>query len=166
MALKKSTTTILLSSLFALILVSCGNGSFYKEYKSIPVETGWKASEKLSFDVNIDDTVSLNNVYINVRNDDSYSYRNLQMVLHTTYPDGKKKSDTVECLLADEQNHWLGNGAGDLWDNRIFFKKNTRFPIKGKYQFSFEQIMRYGTKNTIDPLYLILDVGIEIEKAK
>jgi len=69
-------------------------------------------------------------------------------------------------LLADEKGNWLGSGAGDLWDNSILFKKNTKFPLKGKYTFTFEQAMRYGDQAAIDPLPFILDVGITIEKSK
>jgi len=104
-------------------------------------------------------------VYINVRNAESYPFRNLFLFLHTTYPKGTKTTDTIECILADEKGKWLGSGMGDLYDNSIIFKKNSRFRQTGNYKFAFEQAMRYGDKNIIDPLPLIMDVGITIEKS-
>lgn len=67
--------------------------------------------------------------------------------------------DTVELTLADPSGKWLGSGMGDIWDNRVLFKQQFRFPEKGTYIFTLEQAMR------IDPLPQIMDVGIRIEKA-
>jgi gliding motility-associated lipoprotein GldH len=69
-------------------------------------------------------------------------------------------------LLADEKGNWLGKGAGDLWDNSILFKKNTKFPQKGKYTFTFEQAMRFGDQPAMDALPFIMDIGLTIEKSK
>lgn len=149
-----------------VLLFSCNSNVVFSDNKSIPEDEGWAKKNKLSFEVEIQDTESRHDVYINVRNADTYMYRNLFMFLETKYPDGNSKLDTLECLLADEKGNWLGSGAGDLWDNSILFKKNTKFPVKGKYTFTFEQAMRYGDQAAIDPLPFILDVGITIEKSK
>ena len=63
-------------------------------------------------------------------------------------------------MLADEKGRWMGDGMGDLWDNRILFKKDFVFPHSGHYRFELEQAMR------MDPLPGILDAGIRIEQAK
>ncbi|MFL5754458.1 MAG: gliding motility lipoprotein GldH [Bacteroidia bacterium] len=162
----KRTKGILLSSLALLLLLSCNKSTVYSKYESIDVDKGWAKGQQIKFEVDIKDTVSRNNVFINVRNADSYPFRNLFLFLHTTYPDGNVKTDTLECLLSDEKGQWLGKGAGDLWDNTIPFKRNVRFPMAGKYVFSFEQAMRSGDKTAIDPLPLILDIGLTIEKAE
>ena len=62
-------------------------------------------------------------------------------------------------MLADERGQWLGDGMGDIWDNRILFKKDFKFPQTGKYRFELEQAMR------INPLPGIMDVGMRIERA-
>ncbi len=54
---------------------------------------------------------------------------------------------------------WLGEGLGDIWDNRVLFKKNVSFPQKGEYRFEFTQAMR------LNPLPGVMDVGIRIEKS-
>ena len=147
------------------IITSCNKNVVYSKYERIDEEKGWPAKQLINFETEMKDTLQLYDVYINVRNAESYPYRNLFMFLHTTYPNGDMSIDTIECVLADEQGHWLGKGMGDLYDNSIFFKKNAHFKQAGKYKFAFEQTMRYGNKNEIDPLYLIMDVGISIEKA-
>ena len=167
--MRKITITILplilLVNLLGFILTSCNNKTVYSKYENIPDDKGWGKDQQIKFEAEIEDTKIPYNVFINVRNADSYPYRNLFLFLETKYPDGNSKIDTLEVLLADEKGHWLGKGAGDLWDNTIPFKRNAKFPVAGKYTFTFMQAMRIGNKNYIDPLPLIMDIGITIDKA-
>jgi gliding motility-associated lipoprotein GldH len=163
--MRLAVKSLLILTIF-LALVSCGTNVEYSQYQRIDSTIGWEKNNLLKFDYVAKDTNQLYDVYINVRNAESYPFRNLFMFLHTTYPNGIKITDTVECILADDKGKWMGSGMGDLFDNSILFKKNARFHQLGKYTFSFEQAMRFGDKNTIDPLPLISDVGITIEKAK
>jgi gliding motility-associated lipoprotein GldH len=53
----------------------------------------------------------------------------------------------------------LGDGLGDIWDNRILLKDQVKFPQAGEYRFELYQAMR------INPLPGIMDAGIRIEHA-
>ncbi|MBK8414603.1 MAG: gliding motility lipoprotein GldH [Bacteroidetes bacterium] len=64
----------------------------------------------------------------------------------------------MECILASPEGRWLGEGLGDIWDNRILFKENVQFTQPGEYRFELNQAMR------INPLPGIMDAGIRIEK--
>ena len=150
----------------SLLLISCNRNTIYSKYEAIDEEKGWAKNQQIKFEADIKEVNVPCDVFIHVRHSGSYPYRNLFLFLHTNYPDGKKATDTIECVLADETGKWLGSGLGDLWDHTILFKKNARFEKAGKYTFSFEQAMRYGDENFIDPLPLIADVGISIEKSK
>ncbi len=141
-----------------LIMTSCGRERIFFEYKTIDETRGWDKNDKKVFQAEIEDTLGVYDIYVHVRNADNYPYRNLFIFLTTEYPNGQKELDTLECMLADEKNRWLGSGAGDLWDNAILLKSEVQFPTKGKYIFTFEQGMR------INPVPLILDVGLSIEK--
>lgn len=145
----------LLSSLF----VSCNKNVVFSEYKTLP-EEGWKTENKLTYTVDIADNKPYHNVFLTVRHADSYPFSNLFVFLTTTYPSGKTSVDTLECILANKKGEWQGDGAGDLWDNKIPLKQNLIFPQTGKYTFTFEQGMRQ------DPLPLILDFGMVIEKVE
>lgn len=142
-----------------LLVVSCNKNVVFSEYKTIP-EEGWKIDNKLSYTVDITDNKVYHNVYLTVRHADSYPFSNLFVFLTTTYPDGKNSLDTLECVLADGKGQWIGDGAGDIWDNKILLKKNLMFPSVGKYTFTFEQGMRQ------DPLPLIMDFGMIVEKSE
>ncbi len=151
----KITVCVLLSTLF----FSCNRNVVFSEYKKLP-EEGWRTENKLTYDVTIDDNSKYHNVFLTVRHADAYPYSNLYVFLTTTYPDGKTSLDTLECVLANQKGEWQGDGAGDLWDNKIPLKQNVKFPQNGIYHFTFEQGMR------TNPLPLILDFGMVIEKVK
>jgi gliding motility-associated lipoprotein GldH len=143
----------------AALLSSCGGDVVFSKYQKFD-ENEWHAKNKATFDVDIKDTVSLNNISLMIRHADSYPYSNIILFVTTKYPDGKMLSDTMEIMLANSKGEWVGSGAGDIFDLKIPVKKNVRFPLGGKYQFQFEQGMR------VDPLPLIMDFGLEIEKSK
>jgi len=144
--------------LAGLLLSSCDPNRLIDQHKTIP-NNAWDNQHKLSFDVNITDTSIPYNMYLNVRNAGWYPFSNLFLFVTTRFPDGTVARDTAECTLADKDGRWLGDGLGDIWDNRILFKKNFRFPQTGQYVFELEQGMR------VNPLPGIADAGIRIEKA-
>ncbi len=141
------------------LLSSCNSDVVYSKYQKFD-ENEWYAKDKVVFDLDITDTVTLNDISLMVRHADAYPFSNLFLFVTTKYPDGKILSDTMEVVLADSKGKWQGSGAGDIFDFKVPIKKNVRFPLSGKYQFIFEQGMRS------DPLPLIMDFGFEIEKSK
>lgn len=138
---------------------SCNDNRIFEENKAIP-ESGWDTSNVVSFNVEIKDPSTPANFYVNVRNADGYPYSNLFLFVKTRFPNGKQSNDTLECTLADDNGKWIGKGIGDIYDNRIPFKRNVRFPIAGVYTFEIQQGMR------VSSVPLIMDIGLRIEKAE
>lgn len=148
-----------LKLLFVIILFSsCHKERILDEYIAIE-GNAWDNQNKLLFEVAIQDTSVDYDIYVNVRNAGWYPFSNLFLFLQTTMPTGKMGQDTLECILADKEGNWLGDGLGDIWDNSFIFKKNYSFPQAGKYQFRLEQAMR------VNPLPGIADAGLRIEKS-
>lgn len=137
------------------IILSCSKNTIYKQYEDIPSGV-WDKLHRTSFKFEIQDTTSLMNVDIMVRNASLYPYRNLWLFIHQTAPDGSIKSDTLECILADQNGNWHGDGMGDIWDNKIPWRINYTFPNKGKYHYEIE----HGMRN--DKLPGIIDIGVNI----
>jgi len=149
---------ILFISFFTLFFSSCDNARIFEKNQDIP-EEGWTKDDIIKFDVDIKDPSTPANFYANVRNADGYPFSNLYLFIKTTFPNGKMSNDTLECVLADEKGKWLGNGLGDIYDNQILFKRNVRFPMAGIYKFEIQHGMR------VEPVLLIMDVGLRIAKA-
>jgi gliding motility-associated lipoprotein GldH len=143
-----------------LLFSACNKGVIFNDYTRIGETTGWARNIPIKFDIDIKDTNQLYDIYVNVRQATGYPYSNLFLQLKTNYPNKTVFADTLECLLANERGEWLGDGAGDLWDNKILFKKNVKFHQVGIHTFTFTQGMR------LDPLPLILDVGMTVELSK
>lgn len=150
---------LLLFSCILFMAVSCDPSRYFEENKKIS-KGEWDQNDPIAFQANVTDTIADFNVFINVRNSGSYRFSNLYMFINTIFPGGQIERDTLECLLAAPDGRWLGDGLGDIFDNRILFKEKVRFPQAGEYRFELIQAMR------INPLPGIMDVGIRIEKSK
>jgi len=154
---KKGSFFVLLSCV-AAIFCSCNKGVIFQKYTSIPNNT-WVANKPVTFTVPVDDTINPYNVFVNIRQANDYDFGNIYLFIDITAPNNQTEHDTINCILADNTGRWLGNGLGDIWDNKIWFKKNARFH-KGEYKFTYTQAMR------VDTLQQIMDVGLRIEKAQ
>ncbi|MCX6257797.1 MAG: gliding motility lipoprotein GldH [Bacteroidia bacterium] len=142
-----------------LVLFSCDSRRVYEEIKSIP-GSSWNRNNILNFRVNVTDTVSVNNILIDIRNKSNYNFCNLFLFITIQSPDKKLVRDTIECNLADETGKWKGSGIGDIYNNKMLYKKNVKFPRAGVYTFNIEQAMR------VENLEDISEVGIRIERTR
>ncbi len=143
--------------IFALFLTACDKNVVFEKNIELP-ENRWEQKNVVTLETDIQDTITAHNLYINLRNAGGYQFSNIFLFFTTKSPSGKMERDTVELTLADPSGKWLGDGLGDIWDNRFLFRDNFRFPEKGIYIFTLEQAMR------VDPLPQVMDVGIRIEK--
>lgn len=142
-----------------LFLFSCDQNAVFEKNISIP-DHKWDMTNILRLETEISDTSSPHNIYINVRNGSGYEFSNLFLFMTTITPKGLVAHDTLEITLADDRGKWLGSGSGDVWDNRILFKKNFKFPDAGLWHFELQQAMR------INPLPQVMDAGMRIEKVE
>ncbi len=144
--------------LLCLIMpASCQQGVIFQQQQSIPSRE-WHYQDKITFEVHIADTLSLHQMYLDLRNTTDYPYRNLFLFLDIEFPDNRILRDTIECVLADRRGSWTGTGFGNLRSNRFLFRDDVWFPVEGVYRFTIAHGMRHET------LQGISDVGIRIEK--
>ena len=137
---------------------SCNKDVLYRRCITIP-DNIWDMNKPLVFDVPVSDTLNKYNIYVTVRNADNYDFDNLYLFIDINSPMKVAERDTMECILADANGKWLGDGLGDIWDNKILFKRNVKFRKPGVYEFTITQAMR------TDSLPMIMDAGISIEKS-
>ncbi len=140
-----------------LLLLSCDKNRVFDQNIKIPGSI-WNKENIIQFKVNISDTVSSHNIYINLRNGSKYTYSNIFLFISTHAPNGVSIRDTFEITLADAKGNWLGKGIGNAFSNQVLYLKNIRFPFRGIYVFDIEQAM-WNAK-----LAHITDVGLRIEK--
>lgn len=148
---------ILFFGLTIFFAASCGTPPVFEHYKTIETEV-WDVDDTVKTSFAIVDTIQTYNFFINLRNNNNYNYSNLYVFVDTEFPNGKKLTDTVECVLAYPDGRWIGNGFGNVYDNRVMYKFRKRFPLIGTYQLKITHAMRE------EKLDGILDVGFRLEK--
>jgi gliding motility-associated lipoprotein GldH len=146
-----------LSALVCLSLLSCDKKRVFEKNIKIPGNT-WKKENIIHFNVNISDTASPHNIFINLRNRNRYTYSNIFMFITTHAPSGESVRDTFEITLADVRGRWLGRGIGNALSNQVLYLRNIKFPYRGVYVFDIEQAMWDAELDNI------ADVGLRIEK--
>ncbi|MDR1370427.1 MAG: gliding motility lipoprotein GldH [Dysgonamonadaceae bacterium] len=148
-----------LLSLFLLLALTFAckeKNGLYFQYKGI--ENGkWNQNTSFNFAIEITDTLSYYDIFLEIRNNDSYPFRNLWLFVNLKTPEGSTRKDTANCELADIFGKWHGKG-GSLYALSLPFEQNVRFHIPGTYLYSIRQGMR------TEELEGISDIGLRVVK--
>jgi len=163
MMLQKKNSVLVLIFL-VICFVSCDSNGVFDEYKALP-ENQWSLKTPVQFSFQVTDTISKNNLFINIRNNNEYSFSNLYIISHLYFPNGNKIVDTLQYEMTDKNGRFLGDGFSEIKDNKLFYKENVQFPNSGEYSLEIYQAMRENNQiNGIENLEGITDVGLRIEK--
>ena len=120
----------------------------------------WDYSDAKIFTAEIKDTVQHYNIYISIRHQFNFEWRDIWVKIETTFPDGKQYEKRINLSLSKPDGKWFGDVLGDNCDIQIPIQMNAYFPELGKYTFKLSQDMR------VNPLGYIKTVGMRIEKSK
>ncbi|MCK4561521.1 MAG: gliding motility lipoprotein GldH [Flavobacteriaceae bacterium] len=153
--------------LFIIIISisSCTKNMVYDQFQNIE-DAEWHKDSIINFTINSVDTISKNNIYINLRNNKDYEFSNLFLIVGIKFPNNYQIVDTLEYEMTSPEGRFLGTGITDIKENKLEYKTGVNFPVKGDYKISIQQAMR-KTRNIDGLEYLngIADVGLQIEKA-
>lgn len=153
-------------SLFFLVLVSCNDTLVYSEFKAT-TNGIWNREDVKEFQIVELDSVTPHDIFIMIRNDNTFPYSNLFLIAEINSPDNQIIRDTIEYEMANPDGKWLGKGYGSVLENKLWYKENIVFSHPGVYTIRLSHAMRQnGQVNGIVNLNGITDVGIEIERRK
>lgn len=151
--------------LLLLFLVSCQENLVFTKFYATP-NGEWDVSQTMLFEVSELDDQENYNLFINIRNDDTYSFSNLFLITELESPSGQTIKDTLQYEMAKPNGEWLGKGYGSMKENKLWYKEKVVFPDSGVYKIRISQAMRRnGEISGIESLRGITDVGLEIEKS-
>ena len=91
----------------------------YDQYESIENHQ-WNSEKTIDFIVSNSDTISLKNVFINIRNNKNYEFSSLFLIAKMEFPSGYKVVDTLEYEMTDSYGNWLGTGFTDIKENKLY----------------------------------------------
>ena len=163
--MQKRTNKFLLTIVCCFLLVGCDSKAVYDVYQSVPNQ--WNKNAVMSFNFQAPDTVNNYNLYVNLRNTNSYKYSNLFLIVELNYPNGKTVKDTLEYKMAKANGELLGTGFSDVKENKLWyrgFKEPFKFNEDGDYVVNIQHAMRKnGDVNGIENLEGITDIGFRVE---
>jgi len=142
---------------FLVLFFSCEESRVFDKDIAI-ASAGWDYDDIKTFEVNITDTVSSYNMYVNVRHTDEYPFNNIWLRITTIFPDSTKEEGRVNIQISEPGGRWTGNCADGICYNSIPIQQNFTFSELGSYTFIIQQDMR------INPLPSIMNVGLKVEK--
>ena len=148
---------ILLLLALPLLFHACDADMVYDQYVHLEQGT-WTWQDPLEFEAQISDTLSMHNIYLQVRHTTAYPLSNLYMFIHILSPTGQHLKDTVNMILAAPDGRWMGRGNGNMRELMLLFRKQSIFAVPGTDIFTLEQAMR---KEELP----VTDVGIRIERS-
>jgi len=148
-----------------LSLFSCDKNRFFDQYQNIA--EAWEKDEIVEFVLPEMDAQEKYNLFINIRNNNSYKYSNLFIISKMEFPNGKMVTDTLEYQMAAPDGQWLGEGFSDTKESRLWYKENVSFAEEGNYKIKLQHAMRKnGEVAGINTLDGITDIGFRIEYAQ
>lgn len=150
--------------LLAMALSSCESNVVFSETKAM--DGFWGENEVVEFNLPEMDSLKHYNLFLNIRNNNDYKYNNIFLIVSINFPYGKVVTDTVEYRMANADGSWMGQGIGNVKENKLWYKEGVRFFEDGNYSVTMEQAMRNnGSVDGVKKLEGITDVGLSIEEA-
>lgn len=148
------------SLFFILVLFLCACSSDgVVEVKSPEI---WNKNQSLEFSFEVSDVSHPKNISFVIRNNNDYPYSNLflfgKIMKDNHLLNGK--TDTINYQLAYPNGEWIGKGFGEVKEIEVLYKRNYRFPQKGKYKILVQHGMRQKNLKGIE------DIGVKIEDIK
>lgn len=156
---------LILSIVVIALFCSCDDSIVKSDYKA--TNNGfWNKENTIEFNFSEIDTIKQHDIFINIRNDQTFAYSNLFLIAELNYPDGNRIRDTLEFEMALPDGTWLGKGHGSIRENKLWYKENIVFPSSGVYTLKvFHGMRKNGNVEGIVNLEGITDVGYEIVKS-
>ncbi len=151
--MKKGWFRIGLAGLLLGGMLSCGQNDVYNEFNTLP-KNGWFKRDVQRFTPEWPDSTGRYDLFLTLRHNGDYAYRNLWLFVSYTDADGSQKTDTVNCELADEFGRWSGGGWGSYYQQELL--------LDDSFRFGSEQVVTIQQAMRDDRICGISDVGIRI----
>ncbi|MGV6846359.1 MAG: gliding motility lipoprotein GldH [Lutibacter sp.] len=156
-----------ISYLFLIALLgSCTTNHIFNQYQ-VMNKSKWEPNHIIAFNFKNTDTISLKNVFINVRSTTDYPFNTLYVIASIKKPSNQIIIDTLAYRMTDKEGNWLGTGISKLKDNKLIYKQQFKFSEIGNYQINIKNATR--SRKDIkgnEPLLGVNAVGLSIENSK
>lgn len=150
--------------LTVVFFVSCESDTVFSEIRAM--DDHWGANEVVAFTLPQMDSLKQYNLFVNIRNTNEYKFNNIFLIVSINFPHGKTVTDTLEYRMANPDGSWMGQGIGNVKENKLLYKEQVQFSEEGNYTVDIAQAMRNNSEvEGVTKLEGITDVGFSIEEA-
>ena len=147
----------------SLLIVRCVQKNSYVAYQSIGEEGLGTSPIVFEIPENALDTLS-KNVFLRLRNNNTYPYSNIFLIVSLTAGKEEITKDTLEYLMASPDGKWLGKGFTEVKESKLWWKENVVFPDERPIKINISQAVRSnGINKGVKVLKGIVSVGVSIE---
>lgn len=153
--------------LFAIIstVISCDSNHVQGHYKNLP--SVWKKGDAITFSFKSPDTLKTYDMFLNLRNNNSYEFSNLFLIVGLQTPSHHKTIDTLEYQMTAPNGEWLGSGFSEIKENKLWYKEAIQFKEEGDYTLTIEHAIRKNDNvKGVEELKGITEIGYRIEDHK
>lgn len=151
-------TKLLFLFFISSLLLSCSNNHFRK-FDSLPEDHRWQASDKKSYEFDIDDEFQLYNIVFQFSHVFDYQFESVPLYITIESPDGKTEELNIDLKIKDDSGKEIGECAGDVCDLYYKIKENTKLQ-QGNYKITVCQRFKGP--------YLpnVIGIGLKVENVK
>ncbi len=140
----------------ALSISACGPN--YIVEKELPITAGeWSYDQQLDFDFEIEDSLKLYNLLLDINYEKIYPKQNLYLRIHSLFPEREPIAQVLSIDLMDKMGRHQGDCNEAACTVEILLQKEAYFNTLGKHTIRLEQFMR------INPLPGIKSMTLKVE---
>lgn len=143
--------------MFALLLSLFSCSDTYRDFQSVK-DMKWYKEDYKTFEVDIKEE-GYYDLFFAMRYSTGYPFKQIKIIIAQKQPDGTEFFKDAEIMIANEQNEYIGEVTGQLWDIETLVSEKT-YLNKGKYIFKISHAMNN------DPVVLVIDVGLVIKQSE
>lgn len=131
----------LLVIILSVAFLSCNNHVVFQEREEMP-DMMWTYSNPLGFNVEINDTAALYDIYLDVEHSRDFTYGNLYIGLKVISAGKDTSFQRISIALADKLGQWLGTCKGNECSRQFLISDKYQFTETGNNQIIVEQNSR------------------------
>ncbi|MDX1942382.1 MAG: gliding motility lipoprotein GldH [Saprospiraceae bacterium] len=144
---------LLILSFLSFILLACGPKYVIDKTYDI-TNNEWTYADSLRFEFEIQDTLKLYDLILELKHSTDFGYQNLYTQIHTTFPDGMRLSKPVSLEIANPAGEWQGKCNSKSCAIEIPIQQGAYFNQIGAYSIVLEQYMRENPIKGVQSLTL------------
>ena len=127
--------------LTAVLLQACGPNYLYQNEQDLG-DGGWSYPDSLVSTFTITDTTAIYNLELTLDHEAQFSFQNVYVRIHTTFPSGERLSEEVSLEISDKLGVPYGKCSGGSCTLQIPIQQGAYFDQAGDYRITIEQFSR------------------------